>query len=122
MQRGHIVDHVERLRAKPEHIRMRMAMGLSFGITAIVLVIWGSATVASGQLALNPFNDPTQSSVDTSSNNTIGGSLVAGAASAIGVTKAPAALTPVDVATTTRQAPANSSQDTTGGNQTVIPF
>ncbi len=126
MQRGHIVDHVERLRTKPEHIRMRMAVGASVGITAVVLLVWGSATLMSGKLALNPFGDTTNAdgttdqtpSVPTNPNN----SLVAGAASAITGSNNPPALQIVGATSTPKTVQAGSQDDPTGGNQTVIQF
>ncbi len=45
-------DFIERLRAKPEHVRRRIAFGTTFGITGLITLVWVSAVVVSGNLAL----------------------------------------------------------------------
>ncbi len=42
MDKGTFIDHVERLRAKPEHVRRRIAVGTTFGITGLVAILWES--------------------------------------------------------------------------------
>ncbi len=49
----HIRDYVEQLKAKPEHIRRRIALGSSLGITGVVALFWVVALGASGTLALS---------------------------------------------------------------------
>lgn len=36
-------DHIENLRAKPEHIRKRYSFSISLGITAIIFAFWLSS-------------------------------------------------------------------------------
>jgi hypothetical protein len=47
-----IRDHVERLKAKPEHIRKRIAVGTSVGITGVVAVVWFFTLLFGGTLSL----------------------------------------------------------------------
>ncbi len=46
-------DFIERLRAHPEHIRHRIAMGTTVGFTGLVAIVWFGTLVTSGSLALN---------------------------------------------------------------------
>jgi hypothetical protein len=45
-------DHVERLKAKPEHIRKRIAVGTSVGITGVVATVWFFTLLFGGTLSL----------------------------------------------------------------------
>jgi hypothetical protein len=45
-------DHVERLKAKPEHVRRRIAVGTSVGITGVVATVWFFALLFGGSLSL----------------------------------------------------------------------
>jgi hypothetical protein len=45
-------DHVERLKAKPEHIRRRIAVGTSVGITGVVATVWFFTLLFGGSLSL----------------------------------------------------------------------
>lgn len=47
-----MVDFIERLRAKPEHVRKQIALGTSAGVTGIVALGWIGAFVATGPLTL----------------------------------------------------------------------
>lgn len=47
-----VIDHIDRLREKPEHIRHRIALGVSGGVTALVVVVWAMVLVSSGTLSL----------------------------------------------------------------------
>ncbi len=49
-----IRDYIEELRRKPEHIRQRIAIGSSIGITGLVFVGWLTALTTSGTLASQP--------------------------------------------------------------------
>lgn len=48
----HLRDYIEHLRSKPEHIRRRIALGTSFGFTALVAVLWFTSLAASGTFTL----------------------------------------------------------------------
>jgi hypothetical protein len=54
MANARIIDHIERLREKPEHVRHQIAMGAAFGITGLVALGWMTAMATSGTLALVP--------------------------------------------------------------------
>ena len=49
-------DFIERLQAKPEHVRHRIAFFSSFSLTAVVAVAWFAAVANSGVLTLAPLN------------------------------------------------------------------
>ncbi len=44
--------HLNTLREKPEHVRRRVAVGTSVGITALVAVVWAGTLAATGALAV----------------------------------------------------------------------
>lgn len=46
-----IQAHIERLRAKPEHIRRRIALWSSLGITALIFVFWIASLSVTGTQA-----------------------------------------------------------------------
>lgn len=134
MEKGTLIDHVERLRAQPEHVRHRIAIGTTFGITGIVAVVWLFGIVRSGSLELSPFTQANSNGAPNSVNGTVaasgdqtsnpsGISQLLGAVGASGGNSNPPSLTAEDVSTTsnTNQS-AQQSVPPTGGNQTVIPF
>lgn len=45
--------HIENLKQKPEHVRHRVAFGVSAGATALVAVVWFVASAATGKFALS---------------------------------------------------------------------
>lgn len=45
-------QHLQTLREKPEHVRRRVAVGTSVGVTALVAVIWAGSLAATGALAI----------------------------------------------------------------------
>jgi hypothetical protein len=55
-------DYIERLRSKPEHVRRRIALGATFGVTGIVTAVWFFGLLFGGSLSLGA---PTASNGDT---------------------------------------------------------
>ena len=47
-------DYLQKLRAKPEHVRERIAFGTAGVIAALIFVAWLAAFVAQGGLAFTP--------------------------------------------------------------------
>lgn len=47
-----IIEHLDTLREKPEHVRHRIALLAAGGVTALVAVTWVTAMASSGVLAL----------------------------------------------------------------------
>ena len=131
MDKNNVIDYVERLRTKPEHVRRRLAVGTAFGITGVVAAGWLFAFVFLGTLSIAP------TSTGTATLATAPGTTqIVNAASqtpstfqqllgAVGLSNpassAPAALTIVNTATATPSTD-DADQSPTGGNQTVIPF
>lgn len=121
-----LIHHIEKLRAKPEHVRERIALGTSAGITGLVAVIWVVTLAATGTFSLAP-SGSTLAAGDQSAQGAIAqtkdnfSQLVGAAGAATGATSASPALRIVDNGTT-------SSLDTkhaavaNNANATVIPF
>lgn len=83
-------DFIESLRAKPEHVRRRVAVGASAGVTGVVAAGWIAALIAGGTLSLEPATPTDISNADFSTfaqetrstfSNLIGGAAGAGGAS-----------------------------------------
>jgi hypothetical protein len=49
-----MMDFIERLRAKPEHVRQRIAFGASAGITGVVATGWLMTLLVSGTFSIAP--------------------------------------------------------------------
>lgn len=45
--------HIENLKQKPEHVRHRVAIGISAGVTGLVALVWLTANVATGTFAFS---------------------------------------------------------------------
>lgn len=114
---------IQDLRAKPEHIRKRLALGASAGFTALVAVMWAVTLSANGTFALS-----SQPAADAGSSDgyVLGGtgvksnfSQLVGAVGAVaGATTSASQLTIIDGQTTsTFDQEANTNSDAT-----VIPF
>lgn len=58
MATDRIIEHIDRLREKPEHVRHRIAVLTAAGITGLVAVTWMGALATSGTLALKPLPEP----------------------------------------------------------------
>ena len=116
--------HIENLKQKPEHIRHRVAMGVSIGATALVAVIWFVAHAATGTFALSsPNAAPVEQEAAAGLGEVKEGfSQLAGAfGSALGATTSEPALTIVDGNTTSTldSAPAENQNQT---DATAISF
>lgn len=117
--------HIENLKQKPEHVRHRVALGVSAGATALVAVIWFVASAATGTFALSsPSATSTSEERDTPSELDAkeGLSQLAGAlGSAVGATSTEPELTIVDGNTTSTldSSPAENQNQTSA---TAIPF
>jgi hypothetical protein len=116
----HIRDYIEELKSKPEHIRRRVALGVSTGITGLVAIGWLVALGSSGTLALSTPADEagTQGIAAAAQQTQTGFADLLGAASAFqAATDGHAPLTIVGTrASSTLDQP--SAEDT----RTVIPF
>lgn len=121
---------IHNLKQKPEHVRRRIAVGTSVGITALVGVIWVSALAASGTFALgtgtntNPSQPPSTDAfaLDGTNVKSNASQLVGAVDAATGATTSQPALTIVDGTTTSSigQPVQAASQNNTSA--TVIPF
>jgi hypothetical protein len=116
-------DLVSDLRKKPEHIRKRIAIGSSAGVTALVAIIWAATLSTNGTFALTSQPTPDSSGEDA---YVLGGTgvksnfsqLLGAVGAAAGATTSPASLTIIDGETTsTFDAPPPSN-----ASATVIPF
>jgi hypothetical protein len=131
MDRNSVIDYVERLRAKPEHIRRRIAVGTTVGVTGVVAAGWLTALVLSGSLALAPVGASsstlasapgTTQVVNAATQTQSSFTQLLGAVGLANASSAPASLNVVDASTTTPSTDGSEDDSPTGGNQTVIPF
>lgn len=111
--------HIENLKQKPEHVRHRVALGVSAGFTGLVAVLWLTAHVATGTFVLsNPQAEPPAQVVDARGEFN---SLVGAVGQALGTQPKDPELTVVkdgNTRTTIGSEPVNQNQT----NQEVIPF
>jgi hypothetical protein len=128
-----IEEHVAHLRSKPEHVRSRIVMGTSVGVTALVGVIWVAAMTSSGTFALgNGPQDVAQSDTQTPSSDAFALSgtnvksnisqLVGAVNAATGATTSSPALTIVDGQTTSSFNQPTAQPANSNPTATVIPF
>lgn len=120
-----ISDHIERVKAKPHHVRERVTFGIAGLITALIGTIWLGVSLTSGAFAIagNGFAQATGAAPFTvdgqsASSDTSG---LAGAAGALPATPTADANAPahIDVVEDdTSAAPKGAAS----ANQTIIPF
>ncbi|MDR3548852.1 MAG: hypothetical protein P4M11_11405 [Candidatus Pacebacteria bacterium] len=131
MDRNSVIDFVERLRAKPEHVRHRIALGSTLGITGVIAAGWLLTVIFSGGLAIPPStagtgslaSAPGTAQVVAASQQTQSSiTNLLGAVGFANATTAPASLTVVDTATATPSTDDTGDGSPTGGDQSVIPF
>jgi hypothetical protein len=118
-----VSEHLERLRAKPHHVRRQIAFGTSLAVTALVAVGWMGALLSSPKLAIERTPGGSEdvnfqeSLTETRSNFS---DLLGAAGAAIGATTTPSKVIVVDTKTTsTMDVKRDNYNDT---RETVIPF
>lgn len=119
-----IIEHIDRLREKPEHIRHRIAMGVAFGITAVVAAGWMTAMATSGTLALkSSTNEAPGSGSDVAAavteSTSAFSSLMGAAGAAFSATSTEAALDIIESETRTSS---TIGSEASASQKTVIPF
>lgn len=127
MATDRIIEHIDRLREKPEHVRHRIAMLTAAGITGLVAVTWMGALATSGTLALktgavaeNASGTGTEVSEAISESSSAFTNLMGAAGAAFGATSTEAALQIIETRTSsTINADAQPANAT---HKTVIPF
>lgn len=127
---------IHTLKQKPEHVRHRIAMGTSIGVTALVGVIWVAVMATSGTFALNT-NPATSTGTGTGNGQTpssdafaLSGTnvksnfsqLVGAVGAATGATTSQPALTIVDGTTTSSFNQPTQQSANANASATVIPF
>lgn len=114
-----IMDHIDTLRAKPEHVRHQIAMAVAFGVTGVVAAGWIAAMATSGTLALK--SEPIVTDLaSVEKPSTPISSLLGAAGAAFGATSTDASLNIVDSKTSSTLDTKAVSPSTSG--KTVIPF
>lgn len=122
-----IIEHVERLREKPEHVRHAIAMGVAFAFTGLVAFGWITAMATSGTLALKSnaaVEEVRGAGTDVSEvvaeSSSAFSNLMGAAGAALGATSTEAALRVIETRTSStldmQMKPANDTY------KTVIPF
>lgn len=120
-----IIEHLDRLREKPQHVRHQIAMATAFGITSLVALGWVTALATSGTLALK--DAPAQAdgadqalAASVQESSSAFSNLMGAAGAAFTATSTEAALRIIDTRTSStldaRSEPANAT------SKTVIPF
>ncbi len=110
-------DFIERLRAKPEHVRKQIAMGTATALTGLVAVGWLGALVAGGTLALTPTSEESVLASESEESGFV--SLLGAAGAAVGATSTEPELNVIESNTSsTLDNRAVQQTDT----RTVIPF
>ena len=115
--------YVHHIKAKPEHVRKRVAIGAAAGITALIAIVWIVTLSGSGALALSQDASPIDKANSQNPQLATGGTKstveqLLGAVGAAGATSSAPALTIVDgQSNSTFQQPAPNSN-----NATVLPF
>lgn len=114
-----IMDHIDTLRAKPEHVRHQIAMAVAFGVTGIVTAGWVAAMATSGSFALE--QEPIVAELgQIEKPSTPISSLLGAAGAAFGATSTDATLNIVDSRTSSTLDAEAPSANASG--KTVIPF
>ena len=120
MDHRRVHEVVHSLRAKPQHVRERIALGAAGGVTLVVALGWFAASAATGAFSLAPTTVANANVPDLSKTVSQGssnfGNLLGAAGAAFGATTTPAQITVIDASTT----PAPQNENDT--NQTVIHF
>lgn len=124
-----IIEHVNRLREKPHHVRHNIAMGVAFGITGLVALGWMTALATSGTLALKSSavvssasgagNDVSE--VVSESTNAFS-SLMGAAGAAFNATSTEAALDIIESETRTYSTFETRTEPANNTSKTVISF
>jgi hypothetical protein len=122
MATDRIIEHIDRLREKPEHVRHRIAVLTAAGVTGLVAVTWMGALATSGTLALtsNETAPATEMSESITESTSAFSNLMGAAGAAFSASSSAASLDIVETRTSStldgKAAPANNT------NKTVIPF
>ena len=116
-----IIQHIERLREKPEHVRHRIAILTAIIATGLVAVTWMTAMATSGVFALkttSPVEDPAKETIAESASKF--SNLLGAAGAAFGASSSEPTLNVQESRTTsTLNTDARIENNT---HKTVIPF
>ncbi|MBP7741352.1 MAG: hypothetical protein KA104_01505 [Candidatus Pacebacteria bacterium] len=117
-----VIHHIDRLKEKPSHVRERVALGVSGGVTAIVALGWLTAMSSSGAFSLatksvaEGVRPPAEVATSINESSSSFKSLLGAAAASLGASTSPAAISVVEVRS-------SSTLDSGSKNEpTVIPF
>ncbi len=123
MATGRIIEHIDRLREKPEHVRHTIALGVAFGISGLVAVTWMMAMATSGTLALQSNTvSETPEAAAVAESATAFNSLMGAAGAAFNATNTDAALDIIESETRTSSTLNAQNQSVNATDKTVIPF
>lgn len=125
-----LIHHIEKLRAKPHHVRERIAFGTAAGVTGVVSIIWVVTLAATGTFSLAPANGTLASNdaADAGAQQAIAqtqsgfSQLVGSAGAALGATTSAPALHIVDDGTKSSLDTNKQASAANNSSATVIPF
>ncbi len=116
-------DLIERMRAKPEHERRRITLLSSIGATALVALVWVTATVSSGSLAIKSDGGGTNlSGMDSASNDNPLANSQKGFSQLLGAVSAFQSGSSTQAGLRIEDAPSETPAPTGPDTRTVIPF
>ena len=117
-----ITHHIDRLKEKPSHVRERVALGVSGGVTTIVALGWLMAMSSSGTLSLatksvaEGVRPPAEVATSINESSSSFKSMLGAASAALGASSSPATITVVETHTS------STLDGSASTNATVIPF
>ncbi|MEA2701533.1 MAG: hypothetical protein QOE22_242 [Candidatus Parcubacteria bacterium] len=117
--------HIENLKGKPEHVRHKIALGASAGVTALVAVVWFAAHAATGSFALStpqPTPEDQAAAENLAQAKTDFSQLAGAVGSAFGATSSDPQLTVVDDGDTRSSLDAAPVENQNQTGATSIPF
>ena len=127
-----LTHHIQKLRAKPEHVRERIALGASAGITGLVALVWVVTLATTGTFSLKTqsapgadflaVGDQPQVQEAAAQTQTSFSQLVGAAGAALGATTTAPDLHIIDDRTTSSLEARQAAVAANNSNATVIPF
>lgn len=108
---------IERLRARPEHVRKQVALGVSGGVAGLVLVGWVVAMSAGGAFDLDTTPAPGTATF-AQANDELAAAVASGGRNFFGGSSTPSSLSIVNEDSSTTYKPHVTAPE----DRTVIPF
>jgi|CXWL01.1.fsa_nt_gi hypothetical protein len=112
--------HIQHLKEKPEHVRRRIAVGTSAGVTVIVALVWMVTLSSSGVLALK--NAPTSESENVAESARSAKEGITSLLGAVGAAPGESTSPALSIIDNGASSTLDQKQNQPSSNATVIPF